>query len=183
MKSDQIAKLVIAALLCAVGILIPMYSPIKIFLEPASFTLGSHIAIFVAMFVSPFVAVSVALGTTLGFFLAGFPVVVVMRAASHLLFALIGAVILQKKPDILHSRSKSTVFALGVSVIHGLSEIVTVLPFYIGSSMSEAYYAKGFVVSVVLLVGVGTVIHSLIDFIMARAIFKQLGSARILKRI
>ena len=70
MSSQKLYRLVVAALLCAVGILIPMFSPIKITIEPASFTLASHVAIFLAMFVSPSIAVAVSVGTTLGFFLA-----------------------------------------------------------------------------------------------------------------
>ena len=42
--------LVIASLLTALGILIPMIMPIKIILGPASYTLGSHIPIVMAMF-------------------------------------------------------------------------------------------------------------------------------------
>lgn len=96
MSSQKLYRLVVAALLCAVGILIPMFSPIKVTIEPASFTLASHVAIFLAMFVSPGVAVSVSVGTTLGFFLAGFPITVVMRAASHIVFALVGSLYIQK---------------------------------------------------------------------------------------
>ena len=48
-----------------------------------SFTLGSHVAIFIAMFISPAVALTVELGATLGFLLAGFPPVVVLRALSQ----------------------------------------------------------------------------------------------------
>ena len=90
MSSQKLYRMVVAALLCAVGILIPMFSPIKITLDPASFTLASHVALFLAMFVSPGVAVAVSIGTTLGFFLAGFPITVVLRAASKIVFAVVG---------------------------------------------------------------------------------------------
>lgn len=64
--------LTIASLLVAIGILIPMISPIKILMGPASFTLASHVATFIAMFISPFVAVTVAFGTAVGFLLGAF---------------------------------------------------------------------------------------------------------------
>jgi niacin transporter len=51
------------------------------------------------------------------------------------------------------------------------------MPFYFGNNMSTAYYAKGFVVSVILLVGLGTVIHSMVDFYIARAIWKPVTKA------
>ena len=46
-------NLALTGMLIAVGIVIPLFSPVKIILEPASFTLASHVAIFIAMFISP----------------------------------------------------------------------------------------------------------------------------------
>lgn len=88
-------NLALTGMLIAVGIVIPLFSPVKIILEPASFTLASHVAIFIAMFISPAMAVAVSLGTTLGFFLAGFPLTVVLRALTHVIFALAGAIYLR----------------------------------------------------------------------------------------
>lgn len=87
---------VMSALLCALGIIIPMFSPIKLILEPASFTLASHVAIFIAMFISPSTAIFVTFGTTIGFLLGGFPIVVVARAFSHLVFVSFGSLYLKK---------------------------------------------------------------------------------------
>ena len=41
----RIQRMCVAALLCAIAILIPMISPVKIQLGPMSFTLGSVIAL------------------------------------------------------------------------------------------------------------------------------------------
>ena len=49
---NNILKVVMAGLLCAVGIIIPMFSPLKIVIPPASFTVASHVAVFIAMFIS-----------------------------------------------------------------------------------------------------------------------------------
>lgn len=175
MSSQKLYRLVVAALLCAVGILIPMFSPIKITIDPASFTLASHVAIFLAMFVSPGVAVAVSIGTTLGFFLAGFPITVVMRAASHLVFATVGAFYLQKHPETaLHpTKPVNLLFSLLIGALHGLCEVLIILPFYFGGSMA-AYQAKGFFVSVVLLVGVGSIVHSMVDFAIASVVWSPL---------
>ena len=75
----KILTMTLSALLIAVGVVIPMISPIKIAIGPMSFTLASHVAIMIGLFVSPNVSIAVALGTTLGFYLAGFPDVVVLR--------------------------------------------------------------------------------------------------------
>ena len=58
--------MVIAALLCAIGIIIPLFSPLKIILEPMSFTLASHVPTFLAMFISPVTAIFVSIGTAIG---------------------------------------------------------------------------------------------------------------------
>ena len=55
-------QLALAGMLIAIGIVIPMFSPIKIIIEPASFTLASHVPVFIAMFISPMMAAAVALG-------------------------------------------------------------------------------------------------------------------------
>ena len=68
----KILTMTLSALLIAVGVVIPMISPIKIAIGPMSFTLASHVAIMIGLFVSPNVSIAVALGTTLGFYLAGF---------------------------------------------------------------------------------------------------------------
>lgn len=177
MNRNNNHSMIISALLCAIGIVIPIISPLKITLEPASFTLASHVAIFIAMFISPLTALFVATGTTVGFFMAGFPLVVVLRAASHIVFAAAGALYLKKHPHTLKSYKSSQFYSLAIGLLHGISEVLIVIPFYFGNNMGTAYYAKGFLVSVVLLVGVGTVVHSMVDFYLAQAIWKPVSKA------
>ena len=92
MKSKNINQLVLAGVLCGIGIVVPMLMP-KIVIGPMSFTLASHVAIFIAMFISPKLAAVVCLGTTLGFFMTT-PVIIALRAASHICFALCQALYL-----------------------------------------------------------------------------------------
>lgn len=94
MKKHSVRHLTIAALLIGMGIVIPMVMP-KIVIGPASFTLASHVPLFVAMFFSPGMAIAVALGTTFGFFIT-LPPIIALRALSHVVFAVIGAFYLQK---------------------------------------------------------------------------------------
>lgn len=173
--NERLYRLVLAGLLCAVAIVIPVFSPIKIQLEPASFTLASHVAIFIAMFISPGVAVAVNLGATLGFFLAGFPIVVVARAASQIVFAFLGAKYIEGHAQVATSPFKfsSLAFSFIIGIIHAVFEILAVLPFYFGGNM-EAYAQRGFFVGVFMLVGVGTVIHSMVDFLIAGVVWKPL---------
>lgn len=176
-SKNPIQKMTIAASLSAIAIVIPMFAP-KLILEPASYTLASHVPIFIAMFISPYVAVSVTLISALGFLLAGiFPIVVVLRALSHIVFVSIGSYMLKKNPKILDTAKGIGLFSFLMAVIHAVCEVTVVTLFYWGNNMSSAYYDKGYLFSVVFLVGIGTVIHSMIDFSIAYAAWKPLQKA------
>jgi niacin transporter len=171
---QSIQSMTIAALLCAVGIVIPMTFP-KIWVGPASFTLASHVPIFLAMFISPAVAITVALGTTLGFFLSGLPLVITLRALSHVVFVTIGAIFLKKRSMAMKFSMSSLLFGLILGVIHAASEVIVVTYFFFGGQLSSATYSSGYVVSVLLLVGVGGLIHSMVDFGLSIAAWKPIS--------
>lgn len=172
-ENNKLQLMIIAALLSAIGIVIPMFAP-KIVLEPASFTLASHVPAFIAMFISPVTAVSVALITSFGFLFAGYPIVVVLRALTHIVFVLVGALVLKKHGSILLSTKSNLIFGSIIGFIHALCEVVVVTFFYLGSGMASAYYEKGYVLSVIILVGLGTVIHSMVDYTIAVFVWKPL---------
>lgn len=173
-SSQKLYRMVLAALLCAVGIVIPMFMP-RITIGPMSFTLASHVAIFLGMFISPAVAISVCLGTTLGFFITA-PFVIALRAASHIIFATIGAFILQKNPDIIRRPASSALFNLGLGAVHGLAEAIIVTPLFLRGGMAANLTDLGFFTAVVLLVGVGTMVHSMVDYSISIVLWKPLQS-------
>jgi niacin transporter len=179
LKNHHILSLTISGLLIAVGVVIPMFSPLKVFIEPAaSFTLASHVAVFIAMFISPPVAVCVAAGTALGFSLSGFPPVVVLRAATHIIFAFMGSVYLhniaKKKLSVISLR----VFSFFIGVIHAVCEVIVSSVFYFSGNSEH-----GFVRTILILVGVGTVIHSMVDFEIARVIIMPLKKQKVISGI
>lgn len=181
-KSFSVQKMTTAALLIALGIVIPMFS-FKIVIEPASFTLASHVPVFLAMFISPAVALAVAAGTTLGFFFAGFPIIIVLRAATHMLFAVLGSLYLRHHPSLLSSVGKMQGFSFVIALIHSAGELAVVIPFWFGGGLAAANYESGFVTSVLLLVGVGSVVHSMVDFAIALGIFKILAAQPIFRHL
>lgn len=153
-----------------------MVMPIKVLLEPASFTLASHVPIFLAMFFSPGIAVAVSLGSAIGFLLASFPIVVVLRALSHVLFAYIGAkYLVNRRENILESPIKSTLFSLTIGCIHGAAEMLVVSLFFFGL-LPGSGYSQGYFYAVFLLVGVGTIVHSMVDFMISQFVWVSLGS-------
>ncbi|MBO0432706.1 hypothetical protein [Enterococcus sp. DIV0660C] len=169
MKNNSVRHLTISALLIGMGIIIPLVMP-KIMIPPASFTLASHVPLFLAMFFSPGVAVAVALGTTFGFFLST-PVIIALRALSHIIFAVIGAWYLQKKPGIVLKDGKFTLanwkfqgFNFFIGVIHSIAEMLVVSAFYFMGNMPDTYYSEGYFYTVFILMGIGGLIHSLVDY-------------------
>lgn len=170
-SSFSISDLTKTALLIAMGILIPIMMPLKLVIEPASFTLGSHIAIFLAMFISPFAAISVVIGSTIGFAVGGFPPVVVARSASHIIFAIIGSYYLQSHPQVLNKALPAQTFSFIMALIHAVGEVltVTIIYFVVGNI---SFDSSKFIYLVVVLVGLGTIIHSMVDFIFAFVIGK-----------
>ena len=142
-----------------------------------SFTLASHVAIFIAMFISPKLAAVVCLGTTLGFFMTT-PVIIALRAASHICFALLGAVLIRKIPEIIEKPLPSTVFNGGLACVHALAEVAVVSPFFLaGSIFKPEQLADGYVMSVLVLVGVGTFLHLLIDYTVSIMLWKPVRAA------
>ena len=176
----KVQNMTMAGLLCGIGILIPMVSPIKIPIGPfGSFTLASHVAIFIAMFLSPVTALCVALGTTLGFFF-NFPLPVVMRALSHVIFAVLGASYLRKYPDALLDAKHTIIFSVLIALIHALCEVIAIMPLFLGGNFAVG---KGLLYGVLIPVGGVTIIHSLVDFGIATVIWKALEKARLVKSV
>lgn len=182
MKNNSVKHLTISALLIGMGILIPMVMP-KIVIGPASFTLASHVPVFIAMFFSPLVAIAVVLGTTFGFFISTTPIIA-LRAFSHLIFAVIGATYLQKHPELVLKDGKFSltngrfqVFNFVIGIIHAAAEMLVVSAFYFMGNMPDTFYSQGYLYTVFLLMGIGGLIHSLVDFniayFVAGALYKQ----------
>lgn len=180
-KRMNTKNLVASALLTAFGILIPlvMQPPFKIVLEPASFTLASHVPVMISMFISPLSALIVSIGTALGFLLSGMPIVIAVRALSHIVFALIGAVLIKKNFVNIKDHGKLVILCLILAIIHGVSEVIVTVPFYFSGALSEGFYTNSFAYGIILLVGVGTVVHSIVDFIITVFIVKILKRARV----
>jgi niacin transporter len=169
----KVRDLTLAAILTALSIVIPMFMPLKIVIPPASYTLASHVPIIIAVFVSPFVAIAVALGSGLGFFFAGFPAVIVARAFTHLLWASIAAFILKAKPEIAKKPLPLILFIFGTGILHGLGEMLVLIPFGYWKTYDQFMWTLGFV-------GLGTLIHHTVDFIISFAVVKALQKGKVI---
>ena len=164
----RIQEMTFAALLTAIAILIPSIMPIKLIIPPASYTLGSHVPI------SPWVTAFVILASSLGYFMAGYPIVVVFRAFSHIIFGFLGALYLKKFPQTIENHKSSLLFNFVLGLIHAIGEVLACVIFY---SVTGEDFQKMFYVLFVL-VGFGTIVHSMIDYVIALTIFKSIRKIR-----
>jgi len=155
---NNIRKLTYTGLLTALAIIIPLtFGFLKVQLGPFSATLASHVPLFIAMFLGPGAAVMVGLASTLGF-LVSTPAVVAARAFMHVFVGLAGALMLKQGVDF----KKVVLFT---APIHGLLEALAVIPF--GFTMYK----------VLVVVGVGTVLHHMADGVIAFALIKALSKS------
>lgn len=167
---NKIYTMTLSAILIAVGTVIPLFMP-KVIVGPMSFTLASHVAIMIAIFISPQVALSVSIGTTIGFLIAGFPFVVVLRALTHVIWAFVGAMYAKNHPETFASPFKTLGFNVSLAAIHAVAEMIIVIPFYFGPSID----AQTFIYMVFGLVGIGTFVHSSVDFAISLVVWKVLA--------
>ena len=164
--------MVISALLIAIGILIPMIftgPPFKIVVGPYSATLMAHVPVIIAMFISPLTAVLTAIGTTIGFFITT-PLIVAVRAASHIAFAVIGAYMLKRGFNL-------TVTCGVTALIHGIFEGIVVLIFFVTGASSNSSYSN--LAMMWITIG-GTIAHHIVDYIIAVIVGTALSRANLM---
>lgn len=166
-RNQKVLNIALSGVLSAIGILIPMIMPIKVVIGSSTYTLASHVPVFVAMFVNPSVGIFVSLTTTLGFFLGGWPIPVVLRALSHILFVIPGALYLRKYK--LKGMTSIIIFNLVIALIHSIGEfgIITLLNVkIITPELLWSYF---------IFLGIGTMIHSSVDFFLSLTVVKSLN--------
>jgi niacin transporter len=161
--NNKIRQMVYAGLLTALAIIIPIqFGILRIVIPPYyTATLAAHVPMMLSMLISPFVAIVVGIGSTLGFLMAGLPMPVVARAATHIIVGYVGAMIIMK--------NKSYVKAVVITApMHGILEGLVTIPFV---GFGPAVY-----ISLAITV-VGAMIHHAADSIIAYAIIRAVAKA------
>jgi niacin transporter len=165
-------ELALASILTALSVLIT-YSPLKLVLPFFTLTLGAHVPTMLAIFVGPWVTVMTVIGSCIGFFLT-IPtpnsIIVVTRAATHIIFALAGIAMLKKNYNIV------LIIAV-TAVLHALFEgiAVYILTPIVLEGATAALTAGG-------IAALGTVLHHIIDTGITAPILIALTKAKIIKR-
>lgn len=173
MKKNSVHQLTLSALLIALAVIIPMVMP-RIVVGPASFTLASHVPLFIAMFFSPQMAIAVALGTFVGFLMTS-PFIIAMRALSHVVFAVLGSIYLQKHPQIVDDNKKFQLYNFIIGLIHSLVEMLVVAGFYLVGGSSQVSYDGNLFIFLFGFMGIGGLIHSLVDYNIAFFVVKPVS--------
>ncbi len=168
-KKDYIKHIVIAGILTAFSLIIPML-PFKLPLpQPFSVTFAAHVPTLLAMFFSPWVAACTVVGSTVGFLISVGPIVAI-RAASHIIFALAGAFMLRKKVN------PYLVFAV-CALLHGLGEAASVYLFGPMCGFAESTslsYLFGTVFGI-------TIFHHAVDCVITVILIAALEKAKFMK--
>lgn len=190
MKTNKALKsLIVSAMLTAISFVFVYFVP-TIDLGVWSFTLGSHVPTFIACFISPYVAVFTYLGTLLAFMIKVGNPIVWLRAGSHLGFVVLALLIFRKVESPSQGISvykhnyfepgtnagvyvKIVLIALLLAVVHAALEVLAVL---VGLSIGISV-ANSSAEYILITVGVGTMIHSLLDFFIAYLVFVPLRKA------
>lgn len=166
-KTLNTKNMVITALLIAFGIMIPTaFGFLRVTLPPAfTATLAAHVPIFIAMFISPASAIFTAIGTAIGFLVAGLDMVVVIRAASHIVFAIVGAYMVKRNMGVI-------TIGIVTALLHAIFEALTV---YVFLALGWTASGDSFVKVAFYTTGLGTIIHHAIDYVIAIALIKALS--------
>lgn len=153
---DNIRKMVYTALLISLSIVIPLtFGFLAIQIGPFTATLASHVPMFLSMFLGPLASAMVGIGSGIGFFITK-GAYVGARAFMHTFVGMLGAYLIQK--GVSYSK-----VVISTSFVHGIAEALVVIPFGITFK------------SILITVGLGTILHHLVDGILAYGVIKILS--------
>lgn len=161
-KKVSTKTLVFGALLTALSFIIPLTFPKLPLPQPFSVTFASHVPTLLAMLINPIMAVFTVLGSTVAFLVSLGPIVSI-RAASHIIFALVGCLMLKKGINMY--------LTLGLmSIVHALGEVIAVYAF---TPSVEMTFLWGTVFGI-------TIFHHIVDCVITVPVFKALKKAKLL---
>lgn len=169
---DKTKKMALSAMLVALSIVYIMVM-FKVDIGYWSFTPFSHVFVMLGTLVSPYVGVLTTIGTVIGFIPTGNPMIL-LRAASHIFFVLL-LIVLQKRLPLSSLKNMATVSVL-IGVVHSLFEILAV---FVAVWLSLANMPA--VEYILISSGIGTFLHSNVDFFAAIGLKKALVRANVLE--
>ncbi len=171
MYKNRTKTIAVTAVLVALSFVMPYFMP-TITLPFTTFTLFSHVPVIIAMFISPYTAIMSCIGTTMAFFLKA-PTVVALRAASHLIFAILGAFAIKR--GLITKGASIIVGGISTGLIHAVAEIVVVAIFMALNNQAITLYY------IIIEVGLITLMHHSIDYSFSLLVYKSGSKAKLLE--
>lgn len=179
MFDSKTKKIAISAMLVALSFVYVLAASIlRIDIGVWSFTPFSHIFIMLGTFISPFVGIFSSIGVFFSFLISTPNYFIWLRAGSHIFFVL--ALIFLLKKIKVKNRRNLLFIAIAISIVHAIFEIGAV---YLGIAIGFDLTSTGdysLHVFIWLVVGIGTFIHSMIDFYAALGVFRLLKKAHVI---
>ncbi|MCL1900821.1 MAG: hypothetical protein FWG51_00290 [Firmicutes bacterium] len=166
-------KITISAVLTGLSLVYIVFMP-TIDLGVWSFTPFSHIFLFIACFISPYTALMTYLAVLGGFIIKTGNYLTWLRAASHLFFIVF--LVIYIKIFKLKTKKHIAIAAACTSVIHAGFEILAVI---IG--LAAGFEGNGTVYYILLVVGLGTMGHNLLDYFAGFFLYKVSKLERFVK--
>ncbi len=164
-------NIILAAVLSGLSLLFPLIFP-RIDIGITSVTLFSHLAIMIGVFVNPFVAVFTCIGALGAFAITNAPPTVLARAASHIVFAVVGSVLFHYGKG--YKGISFYAVAGMITVLHAVFEMLAALfALLLGAAGTLNAY------QILIVVGVITCAHSLFDYAFAVLIYNALSAAKL----
>ncbi|MBO5060572.1 MAG: ECF transporter S component [Clostridia bacterium] len=162
-------EMVLAAILTALSILIT-YSPVKLVLPFFTLTLGAHVPTLLALFISPWVVAMTVIGSCIGFFMtipAPNSIIVVTRAATHIIFALVGTKMIKD------GKLNPFIIILVTAILHSVAEGIAV---YV---LTPIILPGEVALTAACIALAGTFVHHLLDCAITAPILIALSKAKI----
>ena len=169
--NKKLREIVIAGILTAFSILIAATFPKLPLPQPFTLTLGSHVPTMIAMFISPLVTVFTVIGSIIGFWIATGNPIVMLRAASHIIFAVVGMYMLKKNANIF-------LVIIVTLILHATAELALV--YFLTGILTPDALAKSTITSLSYIAFVGTAVHHVLDSIVTSPILFALEKAKLI---
>ncbi len=168
-RKTKTSDIVLAAMLTAISMLIT-FLPFKLVVGPFSVTPGSHVPTMIAAFINPTVAILTVVGSCIGFFISTGNILIVIRAATHIVFALLGLFMIRHR--VLKNYALNLILIVVItSLIHaGLEAIVVgwLTPLIAPEKMTDTIVVFTFSV---------TIFHHLVDSLVTLPVVATLSKA------
>jgi len=174
--NNKTKRITVSAVLTALSLVYIYFMPM-IDIGVWSFTPFSHLFLFIACMIEPYTALMTYIAVFFGFMFKTTNQLIWLRAASHLFFALFMSLYVKLRG--LKTKKDIAITAAGTSLLHAGFEVIAVL-IGLAVGFTAKMYDYNATQFVILVVGLGTIGHNLLDYFTALFVFKVTKAEKLL---